>query len=435
MTSKKRWVILLTIVSAVIFLVVGITIQSFKKKYEDWGVPIIDIHLNGVTLSEIDNGNKSNVYEGNELTIYEKDISDTYREVEMKGRGNGTWVREKKPYQIKFKQKVNLFDLGKAKRWVLLADYIDSSHLRNELAFKISEMLGMKYGMKGRFVELYVDEDYRGLYYLTHAVEINKDVVDLKNPMGLLMELDNIYGRAEDNRIADNGDILVLKDIVSKDLKEPAMDGFIADYNELIIAIEAKDYDSIAELIDVESFAQYYLLSEISVNPDAYWTSVFFYKDGLEDKIHAGPAWDFDLAFANRTWGNWLGERFYSPRETMIRKEELQPKEFFEEKGIKDGYETSLLISDLFFNLMDIEGFREEVKRVFQERLSGREVELMSFLSKWENDLRPLAKKDGERWGRDDYDAEIQAIINWLRERMNYIEEQYGDGTIRNNVL
>lgn len=438
MTGKKRWVILVAVIAVVGFLTAGTVLLMTKRKYEDLGAPVMEVRLNGVTLDEIDGGNKTDKYEGNEVTIYNSDgSSNVFYEVEMKGRGNGTWVREKKPYQIKFKQKVNLLDLGGAKKWNLLANHADDSQLRNELAFKIAEMLGMEYRMEGRYVELYVNDDYRGLYYLTHAVEIGKDTVDLKNPMGVLVEMDNYYGMMEDYYETNNGDYLLLKDVVTKDLGEVAMNDFVERFNELEEAVEAQDYEKISELIDVRSFAQYFLLSELSVNPDAYWASLYFYKDGPEDVIHAGPGWDFDMAFANRNWWNWLGDIFYSPRETMIRKRELNPEKFLESaEGEEKKYdEASLRLSRLFFDLMDIEEFQEEVKTLFRERLSGREVEVMSFLAEREAGLQRLIEKDGVRWGKNNYNDETRKVVDWLRERMDYMEEQYGEGTMRNPVL
>ena len=436
MTFKKRWVVLMLVVIVMGFLVTGGILLQPKRKYEDLGVPILDIHLNGVTLDEIDNGNKTDVYGGNELTIYDGDFLNTYNEIEMKGRGNGTWVREKKPYQIRFNQKVDLFGLGRARKWNLLANHADDSYLRNDLAFKLAEMLGMEYRMEGKYVELYVNNEYRGLYYLTHAVEIGKNTVNLKNPMGVLVELDNYYGRWEDHYETNDGNLMVLEDVVSKDLSEVAMNDFVEVFNELEEAIEARNYEKIKELTDIRSFAQYFLLSEISVNPDAYWTSLYFYKDGPEDVIHVGPGWDFDLAFSNEKWANWLGERCLSPRETMIRKEELKPKEFYDENGISnDEYESSLLLSRLFFDLMEIEEFQNEVKDVFRERISGREVEIMGFLAMREENLKQLVKKDGQRWEKYNYNEEMKRLTDWLRERLSYIEEQYGEETVRRSVF
>ena len=285
---KKNW--LLVVLIGVLVLIVGTGLlvkfgmeraaaEEILTKFPDRGVPRMNITLNGVTLEEINAGSKDVKYEGNKLAIYEGWNMNKYDDVRVKGRGNGTWMHEKKPYQIKFKKKVDLFGMGKAKKWVLLANATDTSNLRTLSAFYLEKIIGMEYESDGKFVELYVDGDYIGLYYLTHPIEVGKTSVDLRDSMGVLVELDNIYGSEEKHYLTRNGEMLVVKDIVVEDNEEKAMKMFLNSFNELEEAIEKKDYVAISQVADIESFAKYYLLSEFSVNPDAYWTSFFFYKD------------------------------------------------------------------------------------------------------------------------------------------------------------
>ena len=316
--------------------------------------------------------------------------------------------------------------MGKAKKWILLANAMDTTNLRTAAAVYLEEMLGMKYIFEGKFVELYVDGGYEGLYYLTHAMEIGKNTVDLKDPMGVLVELDNLYWGAEDYRKSSEGDYLVLKDVVDRTKGERAMESFMHNYNEFERAVVRKDYGGVKGLADVRSFAEYYLLSEFSVNPDAYWTSFYFYKDGISDKIHAGPGWDFDLTFANRSWGNWMGESFYSPMQTMVRKGELLPKELYDEMGIEEGYKASLAISKIMYNLMEIPEFREEVKRVYQERLLGRKDELTWKVDSEAEKIAELAEINNEKWEKNDFWTEVETMIRWIGQRYDYFEEEYG---------
>lgn len=404
--------------------------QQAYNKFEHRGLPIIEINLNGVSVGEINSGAKDTKYEGNELLLYDNSKITDFKDVEVKGRGNGTWAQGKKPYQIEFSRKVDLFGMGKAKKWLLLADYMDDTHVRNDLAFEIERMLDMEYTFDGKYVEVYFNGDYYGLYYLTHAVEIGKNTVDLKDSLGVLVELDNYYGMVEEYYKTKDGDLLVVKDVVNKDKKDLAMEAFLDAFNELEEAVEDGNFDSVKKVIDAESFAKYYILSEFSVNPDAYWTSLYFYKDGQEDLIHAGPGWDFDLAFSNRYWGNWLGERFYSPYETMIRKQELLPKEFFDENEIEDGYENSLLISKLFFNLMEMPEFKEEVEAIFKERLSGRENELINYISERSKLISKANQADGERWNREYINEKTDELKDWVGKRYQYFESVYGNGLI-----
>ena len=404
---------------------VAVNQKKEYNKYEYHGLPIIEISLNGVNLDSIDRGNKNNEYNNNTLRLFEDSKIIRFDNLTIKGRGNGTWIQNKKPYRIKFKNKENLLGMGKAKKWNLLANAVDDSFLRNEIAFKLVEMLGMEYGFEGKFVELYVDESYRGLYYLTHAVEINKVVVNLKDPNGILVELNNYYGDIEEHYTSSNGEYLVVKDLVNKDNQEIAMKDFLSSFNELEGAIREKDYERIKELIDVRSFAEYFLLSEFSVNPDAYWTSFYFYKDGAKDKIHAGPGWDFDMAFGNRKWGNWLGEKFYSPTEKMIRKQEFKDKEFYETGGNLEDYEASLAISRIVFDLMDINEFENVVREVYQERLLGRKDELIWTINKKTDEILNAAIADNNKWKKNNFREEVEVLVDWVKKRYDYFEEEY----------
>ena len=412
-------------------------------QYPDRGVPVIEIQLNGTSLEEIGAGSKEVKYEGNELVVINEGEVVEYDNVEVKGRGNGTWLQEKKPYQIKFDEKVDLFGMGRARKWNLLANALDTTNLRTEAAVYLEEMLGMDYVFEGQFVELYIDGDYRGLYYLTRVVEISKDLVDLRDPMGILVELDNVYGWMEDKyyRTGD-GDILTISDAVSEDKAGQAMEDFVRNYNEFEVAVAEKDYAKIKELVDVESFAQYYLLSEFIVNPDAYWTSFYMYKDGVNDKIHAGPGWDFDLAFANRNWGNWMGEEFYSPTRTMIRKGELLPLEVYEEMGLVGGeidwYGGSLSLSRIVFNLMEIPEFQDEVRSIYKERMAGREHELVMRIRRLASEISEAVEVNDGRWGQKELEARTSEMIDWISARYRYFDEIYGeyiDGNVASKVL
>ena len=427
--KKKTWFVIL--VGLFLLLLIGVSclvaVNQKKEynKYEYHGLPIIEISLDGVNLDSIDRGNKNNEYNNNTLRLFEDSKIIRFDNLTIKGRGNGTWIQNKKPYRIKFKNKENLLGMGKAKKWNLLANAVDDSFLRNEIAFKLVEMLGMEYGFEGKFVELYVDESYRGLYYLTHAVEINKVVVNLKDPNGILVELNNYYGDIEEHYTSSNGEYLVVKDLVNKDNQEIAMKDFLSSFNELERAIREKDYERIKELIDVRSFAEYFLLSEFSVNPDAYWTSFYFYKDGAKDKIHAGPGWDFDMAFGNRKWGNWLGEKFYSPTEKMIRKQEFKDKEFYETGGNLEDYEASLAISRIVFDLMDINEFENVVREVYQERLLGRKDELIWTINKKTDEILNAAIADNNKWEKNNFREEVEVLVDWVKKRYDYFEEEY----------
>ena len=383
------------------------------------GLPTIQIYLNDATLDEIKSGDKSTKYEGNTLELTTSDGVSVFDDVEIKGRGNSTWGLPKSPFQIKLDQKTDLLGLGAAKKWVLLANYLDSSNLRNDVALKFAEMIGEKYVTRGEFVRVMIDDSYEGLYYLTHKVEIDKKSVDLRDPYGVLVEVDNLHREYEDCIETDSGVCLVLKDVVEDDdeVKMAAISQFMEAYNEFERATRAKDYEAVKELVDVRSFAEYYLVSEFSANPDAYCSSFFLYKNGENDKIHAGPVWDFDYAFSNYKWHWSDDDKIYSPYETMALRDDAV---------IRRGEKEKIgLMSEIYY-LMEMPEFREEVSGIFREKLSDRSGELLDWVRMRRDLIRDEAVVNAWRWGLEDFDEEAEYLLDWVEERFDYFEREYG---------
>ena len=200
---KKNW--LLVVLIGVLVLIVGTGLlvkfgmeramaEEILAKFPDRGVPRMNITLNGVTLEEINAGSKEVKYEGNEVAVYEGEKKTLEAEgVRVKGRGNTTWEQVKKPFQIKFTKKTNVLGVASNKKWVLLANFFDTSLMRNDVAMLLAETLEIDYNVRGEFIDLYFDGKYEGLYYLLPSVEISRGSVDLKDSGGVLFELDTLH--------------------------------------------------------------------------------------------------------------------------------------------------------------------------------------------------------------------------------------------------
>ena len=271
-----------------------------------------------------------------------------------------------------------------------------------------------------------------GLYYLTHMIEIGKNEINMRDEMGVLMELDNVYGDKEKYYLTRNGDKLVVKDTVRGNNENLVAQVFLQKYNSFEAAVDRKDYGALSEVIDIDSFAKYYLLSEYTMNPDAYWTSFYMYMDGITDVIHAGPGWDFDAAFGNKKWARWLGDRLYSPRETMVRKNEILTEEEYSLMGMKDEYLESLKLSRIVFKLMEIPGFQERVSSLYKETLKGRQEELLQKMKNDAGTIKKAAEENEKKWSKDNESMEDQLnnLTEWMIERYKYFDEIYGSEMI-----
>ena len=407
-------------------------------------IPVINIYLTESTLGEIKKQTKNIKYYNNTVSINDTE-EQTYVNVEFKGHGNSTWGWPKSPYQIKFQDKVDVLGMGAAKKWLLLANFLDKSNIRNAAAFYLEHMLNIDYALDGKFVELYINDDYQGLYYLTEKIEIAKNRINLKDENGIIVEYEGSYQEQENCYYSAEGACLAVHDLVIKDNEKLAMESFIESFNKLEQAAKSGDYATVKKLADTTSFAKYFLLSELSVNPDAYTTSYFFYKDGAEDKIHAGPGWDFDLAFANHVWAYSPTEDLFSPNISRVIERNANGGEIYDEvSGQTVTVSPNKTISRLIFDLLKIPEFEMEVERIYREELLGKKDTLINYLKSIVELLSDNLTQDETKWSKynyliidalkntekkhilfDSYKEEIDYFLSWLEKRYDFMDKEY----------
>lgn len=262
-------------------------------------------------------------------------------ETSIKGRGNSSWERPKKPYALKLKKSREIMGMPKHKRWVLLANYWDSSFMRNELAFYFSELFELDWTPHGEFVNLVLNGKYNGLYWLGEAIKADKNRVNINdgNPemtddedKDYLIEIDTYFDETlkfkseirefpymvknDDYMVDENDEITTggearLERLQSKinDLEELLYPDFtgVLDTNNC----SAPD-ESYSDIIDIDSWVKFWLVIEIMDNWDSgHPRSDFFTFDSTNNILKAGPVWDFDLAGSNRSASCRLNEALY----------------------------------------------------------------------------------------------------------------------------
>ena len=247
----------------------------------------------------------------------------------IKGRGNTTWGWNKKPYNLKLDSKSKVLGMKKHKRWCLIANAIDRTHLRNWLAYNISQQMPFDYAVHGEFVELYFiengKEDYRGLYLLTEHIKEDKDarvpLTEVKesktgvagDQIGYLLEFDMYYD--------EPGRFLTTPSRLPVNIKYPAQDdweaagnmeqyniykeyisNYVSEVDRLINELQnGGNSDAIWEKLDIESMASFWIVFETMCCREVLWPkSIYFHKEAGE-KLKAGPTWDFDYGTLNAT--------------------------------------------------------------------------------------------------------------------------------------
>lgn len=372
-------------------------------------LPSLHIVLNDATLDEV-HEDKDEKFKNNSVYLSDPDgehdlvVEDS---VELKGRGNSTWrLYEKKGYQIKFDSKTSVMGMGKAKKWVLLANASDDSLMRTQLTYQMARQMDMPFVPTFKYVDLWINGEYRGTYILGEKVELGGSRLDLEDDMGALFEHDEAFYMEEDYWFYSDylGRHFVLKESMEEDdetVIHAVMDEFEAVVNELTKYLYSTPagqvtLEELSAMIDVDSFVQYYLVNEYTQNRESFATSFYWYKDGTEDVVHLGPIWDFDTCMGND--GTRYTENYGD--EHILFQYLLAIPEFYERtQELKDIYMP--LFTEMDDNIADI----------YDEIAASAE---MNYL-RW--DVLGKANPKGGEAFRDTYEEAVEALQAWLEGR------------------
>lgn len=246
--------------------------------------------------------------EGTELTLYNTDwtIDYTGKEDNIRGRGNSTWSYPKKPYAIKLDSKAEILGMPKHKRWVLLANWMDRTLLRNRISFAVAMKTGLKWTPRGEFVEVILNGKHIGNYYLCEHIKVDKDRVNVDEltddvtDSGYILELDTYFDEVNRFKSAYYSLPYMFKD---PDEVNSAQFSFIQNY---VNTLEASLKDNArfaageyAGYIDVDSFIDWWLVHELTGNEEPKHPKSSYMHKNTGGKLTMGPVWDFD-------WGTFM---------------------------------------------------------------------------------------------------------------------------------
>lgn len=319
-----------------VYFSVGITDASFTyQTTPDWfeapfggftssDLPILVINTTGgqsipddpkiiATMGVIDNG-----------PGVRNHINDPYNNyngyIGIETRGESSQMFPKKSYSVETQDvngeniNVELLGFPAENDWILYAPYTDKTMMRNEITFKLSRDIG-RYASRTRACEVILNGDYQGVYTLMEKIKVDDGRVDIASLKpeeisgddltgGYILRVDKIDGN--DYPAWNSGGIdFQYFDPAGEDLvaqQQIYIQNFISAVNSSINGAGfANPETGYAKYIDVPSFIDNMLISELGLNVDGYRFSTYMYKDkdSKGGKLVLGPLWDFNLAYGN----------------------------------------------------------------------------------------------------------------------------------------
>ena len=272
---------------------------------------------------------------------------------ELKGRGNWTWNGfDKKPYRIKMSSKESLLNLTKDKSFNLLAHADDNyGFLRNTAGFGLSRYFELEYTPTQEPVELFLNNDYKGLYFLVDHIKVSSNRVNITEQVDNETNSDNVTGGwlLEIDNYSDDSHITINKPdgeemwftYKSPEVLSVQQEMYITNFlNKATSAIYAENKYSTEweKYIDMDALVNYYLVYEILGNREGFHGSCYMHKDrGADTKLVFGPVWDFgntlwDMSdtfiYEEYPYGiKWIDEIAKFPRfQTAVRKRWLEKR-------------------------------------------------------------------------------------------------------------
>ena len=337
---------------------------------------------------------------------------DDFEESPMKirGRGNSTWEFPKKPFQMKLDDKAEFLGMPKDKKWLFLAEYADKTMLRNKIAYEMGYISNLDWTPQARFAEVFINGEYNGTYNVTQKVEESNNRVALGDT-GYLLELDQLERLDFDDVYFES----TATDKFIVNIKEPSLEydseqysyivNLIGDFESALFGANfTSESNGYRQYIDIDSFVDWFLISEITKNVDSMFFSSIYLNVIPGEQIKMGPLWDFDLAFGNVDYadsrypeGWWVK---YNPWY-----ERLFQDPYFVAK-VKERFEYFNNNQDLIINKID--SYSEQLKWA-QEENDDKWQTMGVFV--WPN---PVVF--------DTYQEEVDNMKSWYSTRMSWLE-------------
>jgi uncharacterized membrane protein YgcG len=307
----------------------------------------------GATMKIIDNGKKRN-----NVTDKPNGYDGS---IKIKLRGNSSLFFDQKRFTFETlkedgkKNKVELLGMPADNDWVLLAPYNDISMMRDVFAFDMWNNMG-HWAPRTRYCEVVMNGRYIGVYILCEKIkraENRLDIAKLKKSDTTGIDITGGYIVRIDP--PDEGEKSFQSEVPGiittggmggfgggfpggpgggpgggfgggratvtwtyfypkSDKLTPEQEEYISNYIKTTEKVIQSDYfadpkEGYAKYIDVESFVDYIIHTELSLNADGLKRSTYFYKtkqneDGTGGKLHAGTVWDYNLAYGNCNFAN-----------------------------------------------------------------------------------------------------------------------------------
>ncbi len=320
----------------------------------------------------------------------------------IRGRGNSTWSKPKKPYKIKLKEETALFGMKAEEDWVLLANYLDPTLMLTATAMKIGEQLKLEYVNHIIPIDVTLNGKYIGQYNLTEQIEVKKNRVNVKG--GVLLELDS-YFDGKNKFKSRHYDLPVNIKYPKKNVTPETISKIKEEFEQLesLIASSSFPNNNYSDYFDKEAFAKYMLVQFLTANLEIKHPKSTYIHKAPNGKFTMGPLWDFDWAYSYHGKAHFIS--FQDPLWDWDQ----------DKKGIK-----------FFKRIASDPEIVQSLKEMWQDYRENELYNLLNYLDTYYERQKASRARDYEVWqtGRGNFDYEYKELRTWLSNRARFLDNQ-----------
>jgi hypothetical protein len=346
----------------------------------------------------------------------------------IKGRGNYTWDNfDKKSYRIKLNEKQELMGMSSNRHFCLLAHADDHlAKLKNTIGFELSRRIGLTYTPAQEPVEVVLNGQYIGLYFLTEKPRVDKNRVNIEEQQnyetdpalitgGWMLELNDFDGPMiyvqEHYMDGPDWDDMLCFSVANVDALSQAQKNYLQQFlTDANVAIQIDDVTSTEweRYIDLDTLVRFYIVGEIMDDLEYFSGSLFMYKHRGEDtKLMFGPVWDFGNAFTRKPiFGVDSLCYFFYEQPTFSRAHWIQEMSKFNH-------------------------FQQVLKECWQDFYGSdfNDMNLEQFIDDFVESIRPAIQANAQRWPDYDLDRQKNEFMQYINEKIAWLNTQWGDET------
>lgn len=404
------------------------------------GAPIVDDPKVTAHLSVIHDASKTtnlvtdfpNIYNGN---------------MGIEIRGNTSANYPQKPYAFELKDELGeninapLLDMPEENDWIFLSNYNDKVMMRNNLTYHLFREMG-HYAPRTKYCEVVLNGKYEGIYVMTEKIKQDDNRVDIANLRpeeiegddvsgGYIFKVDNFESDGSDSwlgsftpeRVPENEVRFVYHDPRASKIVPEQKEYLQAYVNGFETALFGNNFaepsTGYRAFVNVESFIDYLIISELSRNVDAYKKSKYYFKDkdskgGL---LNSGPVWDYDWAYKNINgsqqsgsgWSHVSFEWMWPTPNGWIERMLKDP--WFEQKWANRYHELrkTILSEEYLFNFIDQQ---HDILAEAQDR----------HFQRWKILGINVGAPEGNEPQPDTFAGEVTKFKQWLSIRLFWLD-------------